>query len=99
MIIFQRSAAIAPGKTGQAVTFAHEIAAKFKDMSSVDLTVVMPIGGNPNRIAWLAHYNDLAHLDEVSGKMMTDEAYQASIASAAGLFIAGSIADQLWRTM
>lgn len=50
MLVFSRGAAIAPGKTGSAITSAHEISAYLKTTCGIELEVLMPIGGNPNRI-------------------------------------------------
>ena len=99
MIIFQRTASIAPGKAGPAIAFAHEIAKTFKAMTSLDLTVMMPVGGNPNRVAWRASYKDLAQMDEMTMKMMSDKNYMSQVASAADLFIPGSVNDEIWRTV
>ena len=99
MIMFQRTAIVAPGKAGPAMTFAHEIAKTFKEMTTIELTVMIPVGGNPNRIAWRAAYENLAQLDDVTAKMMSDEKYLSQVASGSDLFIAGSINDEIWRTV
>jgi hypothetical protein len=41
-----------PGKTGEAVAFGHQVAKYFKDKYATPLEVLLPIGGNPARIAW-----------------------------------------------
>jgi len=60
MITFVRSALIAPGKTGDAIAFANQVAKHIKDKHGTALEMLMPIGGNPNRIAWHARYESLA---------------------------------------
>jgi hypothetical protein len=44
MIVITRTASIAPGKTGEAVLFGHQIAKYIKEAHGVSLEVLMPIG-------------------------------------------------------
>jgi len=99
MIAFNRIGKIAPGKTAGAVAFAHEISAYMKDAYKVDLEVMMPIGGNPQRIAWSARYQDLAAFDAVSAKLLGDQRYWAIVAKATDLFLPGSMQDSMWRVV
>lgn len=52
MIVFSRTASIAPGKTPSAMAFAKEISAYLKTTCAIELEVPVPIGGNPNQICW-----------------------------------------------
>ncbi len=97
MIAFNRTAAIAPGKTASAIGFAHEIAAYMKDGYDIKLEVLLPIGGNPQRIAWSARYKDLAALDAVNTKIMTDKQYWELVNKHTDNFMAGSFHDTIWR--
>ncbi|MCA0873904.1 hypothetical protein LCL97_24010 [Seohaeicola saemankumensis] len=99
MIIFHRTAAIAPGKGQEAWKFANDISETFKSITGVELTLMMPLSGNPHRITWRAQYDDLAALDAAQAKSMQDEGYLNAVSDAAHLFIAGSAIDQMWRTM
>ncbi len=99
MINFYRTAGIAPGKTASVVGFAHEIAAYMKDAYGVSLEVMMPIGGNPQRIGWASRYPDLAAMDAVNGKLLGDKKYWEMIGKASDGFIAGSVHDSIWRTI
>ena len=47
MISIMRTAAIAPGKTGDAIAFAHQIAKHLKEKYGVTVELLMPVGGNP----------------------------------------------------
>lgn len=98
MIVFTRVATIAAGKTGAAVAFAHEIAGYMKKAYKVELEVMMPVGGNPQRVAWVTRYKDLAALDAVSSKLLADKKYWEVVGKAAELFMAGSMHDSIWRT-
>ena len=99
MIAFNRTANIAPGKTASAIGFAHEIAGHLKAGYGVELEILMPIGGNPQRIAWSTRYKDLAALDAVSQKLLGDKQYWELVGKASDLFIAGSMHDSIWRTL
>lgn len=99
MIAFNRTACIAPGKTASALAFAHEIAAYMKDAYAVELEVLLPIGGNPQRIAWSARYKDLAALDAVNGKILADKKYWEIVGKNSDNFLAGSVRDSMWRTV
>ena len=99
MITMIRSAAIAPGKTGDAITFAHTIAIHIQDKYGVKLTISMPIGGNPNRISWMATYQSLADWETLGAKLMTDADYAAAVAANSATFIPGTVYDDLWRSI
>ena len=99
MIAFSRTASIAPGKTAAAIGYAHQIAAYIKTTMGTDLEVLMPIGGNPNRITWSARYQNLAEFEERQMKMAADEKYMHLVSSGAPNFIAGSVFDTLWRVV
>ena len=99
MIAFNRVASIAPGKTAAAIAFGKEIAAYMKEAYKVDLEMLMPVGGNPQRLAWSARYADLAALDAVNGKILMDKKYWEIINKNSDLFLAGSIHDSMWRTV
>jgi hypothetical protein len=51
MIAFVRSYSIMPGKTPDAVAVAHKIKKHAKEKHGFEINLIMPIGGNPNRIA------------------------------------------------
>lgn len=99
MITFVRTAAVAPGKTASAIAFAKEISAYMKDSYSLDLEVLMPIGGNPQRIAWAARYEDLAAFDAVGLKILGDKKYWEIVNKNTDNFLPGSVNDAIWRTV
>ena len=99
MIAFNRVASVAPGKTAAAIAFGKEISAYMKDAYKVDLEMLVPVGGNPQRLAWSARYADLAALDAVNGKILMDKKYWEIINKNSDLFLAGSIHDSMWRTV
>lgn len=99
MIAFVRTANIAPGKTAAAIGFAHEIAGHMKQTYGVELELLRPVGGNPQRIAWSARYADLAAMGEVNNKIMADKRYWEMVGKASDCFLAGSINDAIWQTL
>ena len=99
MVVFSRGAAIAPGKTASAIAFAHEISAYLKTSVRIELEVLMPIGGNPNRIGWSTRYKDLATMEATMAKMTADPKYWELVNSGTANFMPGSIRDSMWRTL
>jgi hypothetical protein len=99
MIYFYRSASIAPGKLSSSLTFAKEIVGYLKEKIGIDVTIAMPIGGNPNRIGWASHYENLAAYEATMTKMLSDPKYMELVGKAADNFIAGSVRDELWRSL
>jgi hypothetical protein len=99
MIAFVRTAGIAPGKTASAIAFAHEIAAYMKSNYGVELEVMLPVGGNPARIAWSARYENLAALETVNAKSLTDKRYWEIVGKNIDLFMPGSLNDAIWRSV
>jgi hypothetical protein len=99
MIVITRTASIAPGKTGEAVLFGHQIAKYIKEAHGVSLEVLMPIGGNPARIAWHARYDSLAQWETLTAKLLADTSYMELVSKHASTFLPASVNDHIWRTM
>jgi hypothetical protein len=99
MIRFIRSASIAPGKFGDAMAFAKKVAAYLEKQTAVQMQVLVPVAGNPHRVAWSAEYPSLAAMEELNGKLMADQKYAKLLSTGKELFIAGSLNDTIWRTV
>jgi hypothetical protein len=99
MIAFYRSAAIAPGKVASAVAFAKEIAAYITSTHGAEVSVAVPVGGNPNRIGWSTRHESLADFDTMLVALMSDPAYGALVAGSSDNFIPGSVHDEIWRVI
>lgn len=99
MIRFVRAASIAPGKLGDSVVFAKQIVDYIGKNFGVKLEVMLPIGGNPNRIAWRTEYANLAALEDFTTRSAADPKYMELVKSGATNFIAGSVNDSIWRTI
>ena len=99
MIRFVRTASIASGKFGDAIAFAKQISEFLKRQHGLNLEVMIPVGGNPQRIAWRAEYEGLAALDAMQTKILADREYLELVAKGSSNFIAGSFNDEIWRTI
>jgi hypothetical protein len=97
MIAFVRVAGVKPGKTGAAMAFAKEIAGYLKASHHIDVEVLRPIGGNPQRVAWSTRYADLAALEAFNNKLMTDAKYWELVNGASDCFMPGSMHDAIWQ--
>jgi hypothetical protein len=99
VIAFVRVMSAKPGKTGAAMMFAKGIAAYVKGSHGVELEVLRPIGGNPQRVAWSARYADMATMEAFTNKLMTDAKYWELVNGGADCFIPGSAYDSIWQTV
>lgn len=99
MITVTRVASIAPGKTGDALAFAHHIAKYIKQNHGTTLEILMPIGGNPSRIAWLARYDSVAQWESLTSALLADEGYLEALAKNSATFLSGSVRDEIWRSI
>jgi hypothetical protein len=99
MIAFTRSASIAPGKTADAIRFGQEVAKFIKEKHGITLELLMPIGGNPGRIAWHCRFEGLAQWESLIGKLMADKKYLNLVAQSSDAFLPGSVHDDIWRTI
>ena len=96
MITFVRTAAIAPGKGDEAMAFAHKVARTIEDKTRTKLSVSVPVGGNPFRIAWIGTYDSLAQLESSWARLMADADYRSMLLAAGPYFLPGSVHDEMW---
>jgi hypothetical protein len=99
MIYVTRTGSIAPGKALAAHEFAQKAASHWKTQWDRTLEIRRPIGGNPNRIAWVAQYKDLAEYEAATVKALSDPKYMDLLVTAGELFIPGSINDEIWKAV
>jgi len=99
MIYMTRTGAIAPGKSAAAHAFAQKVATYWKTEWDRTLDIRRPIGGNPNRIAWVGQYKDLADFETATVKSLADPKYMDLLVTASDLFIPGSINDEIWKAV
>jgi hypothetical protein len=99
MITFVRTGAIAPGKGVAAFAFSQKVVAYWRDHYDREIDVLRPVAGNPNRISFVGRYKDLAEFDAFATKSLADATYMQLLVGGADLFIAGSIQDEIWRSV
>jgi hypothetical protein len=99
MIAFYRNVSIAAGKVGSAVAFAKQIAQYVKDKHGLELSIAMPVAGNPNRIGWAARYESLGAFETTMNAVNADPGYLELVAKGSENFIAGTVHDEIWRTL
>lgn len=99
MIAFTRTAAIAPGKQVSAMVFAKEVAAYIKDVTGITLDIMVPIGGNPNRVSWSAKHESLGSYEKFSSQLSADPKYLQIVVNGADNFMAGSVEDAIWKLL
>ncbi len=99
MITFVRTVSITPGKTAELLAFAHKVKDYIKQKYNLDMSLSMPVGGNPNRLAFIAVTSTLAEFETLTEKLATDAGYQQIVATSAASVIAGSVHDDLWRAL
>src|ERR1019366_2620922 len=99
MIRFVRTACIAPGKFGDALAFAKQISEFINKHYGVKLEIMLPVGGNPQRIAWRTEYPNLGAMDEFQSKLLLDSKFMELSSKGAANFVAGSMNDVIWRTV
>ena len=96
---FVRTASVAPGKLGTSIAFAKQISEYIGQHFDVKMQVMMPLGGNPHRLAWKTDFASLSAMDEFQSKLLADPKYMEMLHKSGDLFIAGSLNDDIWRTM
>lgn len=99
MIRFIRTSSIAPGKLGDALAFAKQVCDFLEKEHGQKVELMMPVGGNPHRIAWRSEYSSLGALEDFQTKTMKDPKYLEILSKAAQIFIPGSANDEIWRTL
>lgn len=97
MISFVQTALIMTGKTQPALLWAHRIARHVAHHHDVEIEVLVPAVGNPQRIAWSSRYRSMVAWDEVQLKLAHDASYQALRAESASLLVPQSEDESLWR--
>ena len=99
MITFTRSASIAQGKALEALAFGQQITKFIQVKHGTTMEILIPVGGNPYRMAFRTQFESLAQWEAFSTKVFADAAYMAIIAENSTVFLPGSISDEFWRTL
>jgi hypothetical protein len=97
MITFIRTATMTPGKTQEAMTFAHQVALLCERITGIKVGVSVPIAGNPFRVAWTSATPDLGVVETAMDKLLSNKEYVELVESAAPYFLPGTVHDEMWR--
>jgi hypothetical protein len=97
MITIVRTGATMPGKIGEVIPIAKEIAAIVKRIGGKDLQIGIPVGGNFTEIAWIGQYDSTTQFEDVGLRCAGDPEYRACIKKLETLLVPGTARDQIWR--
>ena len=97
MITVIRTATAFPGMTGEALSWAKEIAALVKRLTGKEQIVCSSFGGMLAEIAWIGQYDSVGQYDEMRTKILSDGDYQTALKKARDLFTPDSGRDQIWK--
>ena len=97
MITVIRTATAFPGMTGEAISWAKEVAALVKRVTGKEQIVCSSFGGMLAEIAWIAQYDSVGQYDEMRTKVLSDGDYRTALKKARDLFTPGSDRDQIWK--
>lgn len=97
MITVIRTVTTLPGETGEAVTWAKQVAALVARITGKDQIVATSFAGMLADIAWIGHYESVGQYDELRTKVLADKDYIAALKKAGDLFMPGSDRDQIWK--
>lgn len=98
MITLIRSVSAMPGKTAAARALAAEINGYVREVHGLDVELVLPVGGNPQRHAWFGRYKDMAALEAAMRKLSADKRFAELNAKTAELYMPGSMHDEIWAS-
>jgi hypothetical protein len=99
LITLHRSASIAPGQLRSAIAFAKEVAGLIKAKTGAEVSVSLPVAGNPNRVAWTARFENLGDHESTMDRLRNDAPYGELVAKGSMNFIPGTVFDELWRAI
>ncbi len=97
MVTFIRTVGIAPGRNDQMLALAQQTQRLLKARFGVALRLQVPIGGSPNRMAYVLTFRDLAELEAVMLKIAADPDYRKLAAASGRNANPGSSYDEMWR--
>ncbi len=97
MITFVRQADSVSGKIGEAMVFAHEIAALSSRIIGNEVKVMAPVGGPATMIGWMSTFQDLSAFGAAYDKLITNQDYIQVLTKAHGLIVDGTTNDQIWH--
>jgi hypothetical protein len=98
MILSIRQVTVMPGKVGAARAFAAEVTEYVKGAHKLDFEIVRPVGGSPQRVAWVGRYKDLAAYEDAMNKLAGDRRFAELSTKTADLWVPGTMQDEIWQS-
>jgi hypothetical protein len=99
MITFVRTRSIAPGKMAEAMAYAQQVAKLVNDKYGVPLRLNVPVGGNPDRVAFVSSHANLGEVEAIGAALLADAEYMRLLAANAQTFLPGATHDELWMSI
>jgi hypothetical protein len=81
------------------IAFANQVSKHVKEKYRTTVELLIPIGGNPGRIAFRTSHESMAQWEALTAKLMADPDLQGTIAKNSGNILPGSVHDEMWRTI
>lgn len=97
MITLVRTCAFTPDKNAAVMTLTRQIKRHLKTKYGLEVRAQAPIGGSPNRIAYVMHFRSLSDLEALLMKLSDDGDYRRLVAANARNLLPGSVYDEMWR--
>lgn len=94
-----RTAVVDRGKVDEAMMFAAAVTNYITANWGISMIWGVEVGGTFGKVHWADDYANMAQLEEILRKTMTDEGYRSLLADATDLFIAGRTEDTIIYTM
>jgi NIPSNAP len=98
MITLLRTSIFMPGKVAEARAWSAEAAERVAHITGNKVRVGAPVGGNVNGVVFISQYDSLAAFEEQTAKIAGSVDFTNFLKRAEGLFVPGSLTDQLYRT-
>jgi hypothetical protein len=86
-------------KVDEAMVFAAAVTNYITENWGISIVWGVEVGGTFGKVHWAGDQADMAQLEEILGKTMTDEGYRSLLADSNDLFIAGKTEDTIIYTM
>jgi hypothetical protein len=99
MIVMTRTAQAAPGKLGEFLVFAKEVAAFIKSKHGTEVVLLQQDGGPIGSFRFVVRYENYAAYEDKGGKLMADPEYHKLLAKLPGIVIPGTGHDALWHSI
>jgi hypothetical protein len=99
MIMHMRSLVVKPGKKFEFMPLAKEMQATLIRLLGTEVSLTMPMGGDPMELAYIVRYGSLAEFEAAANKVPADPEYRALFKKYEDFVVPGSFQDHIWRDL